>query len=60
MEGQRTRRSLPRQRGYGAAFRNILNAFIQGIKTTRAGRLAPDQIEALVSIAETAIAGIGA
>jgi hypothetical protein len=48
------------QAGNGTAARNILNAFIQEIKANAGGRLTAAQMDALVSIAETAIAGIGA
>lgn len=48
------------QAGNGAAAHSILNAFIQEIKANPGGRLTAAQMDALVSIAETAIAGIGA
>jgi hypothetical protein len=46
------------QAGNSTAARNILNAFIHQIKANPGGRLTAAQMDALVSIAETAIAGI--
>lgn len=48
------------QAGNHTAARNILDAFVHEIKANPGGRLTPDQMDVLISIAETAIAGIGA
>ena len=46
------------QSGNSTAARNVLKAFINEIKANPGGRLTAAQVESLVSIAETAIAGI--
>jgi hypothetical protein len=44
--------------GDGAAARNLLHAFIQQVHANPGGRLTADQVDSLVAIAQTAIAGI--
>jgi hypothetical protein len=59
IDGPWRARTLHLQAGNGTEARNLLNAFIDHVKANAGGRRTEAQMDALVSIAETAIAGIG-